>query len=182
MENALKEIGRQILRLYRQFAGSARLMTLTGENKKTQVHYFNAADLDVNDVQFETENALAPEERKSVILKLYEAGLLTDENGRISNENKRRILDAFGFGSFENTQDISALHIAKAGEENLEMRQGEVGVDEYDDHGLHITEHTRYLLSAEFKKAKTRELLKARYTAHIQKHKIAMENNGKEKE
>ena len=182
MENALKEIGRQILRLYRQFAGSARLMTLTGENKKTQVHYFNAADLDVNDVQFETENALAPEERKSVILKLYEAGLLTDENGRISNENKRRILDAFGFGSFENTQDISALHIAKAGEENLEMRQGEVGVDEYDDHGLHITEHTRYLLSAEFKKAKTRELLKARYTAHIQKHKIAMENNGKERE
>ena len=80
IERAVKEIGKQILRLYRQFAGTARLMTLTGENKKTQAYYFNASKLDVNDIQFESNEASTPEEKRSVLLKLYEAGLLSDEN------------------------------------------------------------------------------------------------------
>ncbi len=171
MEHAMKEVARQILRLYRQFAGSARLMTLTGENKKTQVYYFNAANLAVNDVQFETQEAATPEEKREVLLKLYEAGILTNEEGVISMENKNRILEAFGFGSYENAKDISSLHIAKATEENLDMRNGDVQVDVYDDHDLHVVEHTRYLLSSEFKNMKNRDALKQRYLAHIQEHK-----------
>ena len=173
IERAMKEVGRQILRLYRQFAGSARLMTLTGEDRKTQVHYFNAAELSVSDVQFETQESTTPEEKRAVILRLYEAGLLQDENGQISQENKTRVLEAFGFGSYENAKDISALHIAKAGEENLEMREKDVETDSFDDHGLHIIEHTRYLLSAEFKRARDKETLKKRYAEHIEAHKRA---------
>ena len=172
MERAIKEVGRQILRLYRQFAGSARLMTLTGENKKTQVYYFNAADLAVSDVQFETQEAVTSEEKRATLLRLYEAGVLTDENGKISPENKNRILEAFGYGTYENARDISALHIAKAGEENLDMKSADVDVDDYDDHDLHSIEHTRYLLSAEFKKSKDKAI-KARITAHIAAHKAA---------
>ena len=171
IERAMKEVGRQILRLYRQFAGSARLMTLTGENKKTQVYYFNAASLAVNDVQFESREAVTPEEKRNNLLKLYEAGLLTDEDGKLTTENKNRILEAFGFGSYENARDISALHIAKAGEENLDLKTEDVEVDEYDEHALHVTEHTRYLLSSEFKTAANREQMKKRYLAHIEKHK-----------
>ena len=182
IERAMKEIGKQILRLYRQFAGSARLMTLTGENKKTQVYYFNAADLAVNDVQFESQDAATPEEKQAVLLKLYEAGVLTDENGKLTTENKNRILEAFGFGGFENARDISALHIAKAGEENLEMKEKDVICDEYDDHALHITEHTRFLLSAEFKKNERRDALKTRYLAHLNAHKRAMQTDDKEKQ
>ena len=171
IERGMKEIGRHILRLYRQFAGSARLMRLTGENKRTQVHYFNASDLTVNDLQFEASELVSPEEKKETLLKLYEAGVLTDEEGRLTSENKQRILDAFGFGSYENARDISALHVAKAGEENLEMQQKEVDSDEYDEHELHITEHTRYLLSAELKTASNRDELKSRFLKHIQQHK-----------
>lgn len=176
IERALQGIGRQILRLYRQFGGSARLMTLTGENKKTQVYYFNASDLDVSDVQFDTQDAVTPEEKKATILKLYEAGVLTGEDGQLTAENKRRVLEAFGFGSYQNAQDISALHIAKAEEENLEMKQRDILPDEYDDDGLHITEHTRFLLSAEFKKMKNADGLKKRYAAHIAAHKKAKES------
>ena len=172
-ERAMKEIGRQILRMYRQFAGSARLMTMTGENKKTQVYYFNAADLTSSDVQFDVQEAVTPEEKKATLLKLYEAGVLTDEDGKLTAENKQRILDAFGFGSYENVQDISALHIAKAGEENIEMTGEEICVDEYDDHALHIVEHTRYLLSAEFKKRRDKDELKKRYAGHIASHRQA---------
>ncbi len=177
IEEARREIGRQILRLYRQFAGTARLMTLTGENKKTQVYYFNASNLDVSDLQFESKEATTPEEKKATLLKLYEAGLLTDEDGRLTAENKHRILDAFGFGNYENARDISALHIAKAGEENLEMKEKEIAPDEYDDHGLHITEHTRFLLSAEFKRMRGKEEVKKRFVAHMAAHR-KMKTNG----
>ena len=171
IERAMRQIGKQILRLYRQFAGNARLMRITGENKKTQVYYFNAIDLSVNDVQFESEEAATPEEKRATILELYKAGLLSDENGQLSTENKNRILEAFGFGSYENARDISALHIAKAGEENLEMRQTEILPDSYDDHSLHIAEHTRFLLSAEFKKFRDGEALKRRFVKHMEEHK-----------
>ena len=179
IERALKEVGRQILRLYRQFAGTARLMTLTGENKKTQLYYFNASSLDVNDLQFEPKDATSPEEKKETLLRLYEAGLLTDENGRLTAENKHRILEAFGFGSYENARDISSLHIAKAGEENIEMKGTDVLPDEYDEHDLHVKEHTRFLLSAEFKRSKDKEGIKQRVTAHMRAHRIMKEKTAK---
>ena len=173
IERAMKGIGRQILRLYRQFAGTARLMTLTGENQKTQIYYFNASRLDVSDIQFESQETSSPEEKKRVLLQLYEAGLLTDENGKLSQENKNRILEAFGFGSYENVKDISALHAAKASEENLALKTENADVDEYDDHEVHLNEHVRFLLSAEFKRAKDRDGIKARFRAHMEKHKRA---------
>ncbi len=169
MERAVKEIGRQVLRLYRQFAGTARLMTMTGENKKVQAYYFNASKLDVNDIQFESNQISSPEEKKAMLLQLYEAGLLTDDEGKLSKENKQRILDAFGFGGYENARDISALHIAKAAEENLALASGEVEVDSYDDHSLHAVEHTRFLLSEEFKRIEDKTV-KARFEAHLEAH------------
>ena len=180
IERALKEVGRQILRLYRQFAGTARLMTLTGENKKTQLYYFNASSLDVNDLQFEPKDAISPEEKKETLLRLYQAGLLTDENGVLTAENKQRILEAFGFGSYENVKDISALHIGKAGEENIDMKTAEVAPDEYDEHDLHIQEHTRFLLGAEYKRSKNKEEIKGRIVAHIRAHRAMKreENDG----
>ncbi len=171
IERALKEVGRQILRLYRQFGGTARLMTLTGENKKSQIYYFNASSLDVNDLQFESKETVTPAEKKTTLLNLYQAGLLTDEAGNLTKENKNRILEAFGFGSYENARDVSALHAAKAGEENLTMKTEEVLPDVYDDHDLHIAEHTRFLLSAEFKRWRDKETLKQRYVAHLNAHK-----------
>ena len=171
LERAFKEVGRQILRLYRQFAGTARLMTLTGENKKVQVYYFNASKLDVSDLQFETQENFTPEEKKETLLRLYEAGLLTDADGKLTAENKHRILEAFGFGSYENARDISALHIAKAGEENLTMKTEGIVPDSYDEHELHITEHIRFLLSSEFKTSKNKEEIKKRFIAHIDAHR-----------
>lgn len=182
IERALKEVGRQILRLYRQFAGTARLMTLTGENKKTQLYYFNASSLDVNDLQFESKETVTPAEKKATLLNLYQAGLLTDENGKLTAESKNRILEAFGYGSYENARDLSSLHIAKAGEENLEIKEKEVLPDPYDDHALHINEHTRYLLSAEFKRAKNREELKNKFIAHLDAHKKMQKAEGESAE
>lgn len=173
MSRAMQEVGRQTLRLYKQFAGNARLMTMTGENKKTQVFYFNANDLSTSDVRFETEAAPSTPEKRETLLKLFEAGLLSDEDGKVSKENKNRILEAFGYGSVENAKDISALHAAKADEENLTMKKETVSVDEYDDHEVHLLGHTRFLLSAEFKKSKDKSV-KERIVEHLRAHKRAL--------
>ena len=63
---------------------------------------------------------------------------------------------------------LDALH--RASEENLDMRTGEVEVDGYDDHGMHITEHTRFLLSEEVKRIKDKAGVKERFVQHIKKH------------
>ena len=104
-------------------------------------------------------------------MKLYEAGLLTDKEGNLTQENKHRILEAFGFGGYENVRDISSLHIAKAGEENIALKTAGVEVDFYDDHELHITEHIRFLLSSEFKRVSDGGETKKRFEAHIEAHK-----------
>ncbi len=171
IERAIKEVARQILRLYRQFAGTARLMTLTGEDKKMQLYYFNASSLDVNDLQFESQEVNSPERKRETLIQLYQAGLLTDDEGNLTAENKHRILEAFGFGSYENVRDISSLHIAKAGEENVEMKEAELAPEEYDDHALHLQEHTRFLLGAEFKRSKNKGEWKARILAHMRAHR-----------
>ena len=175
MERAVKEIGRQILRLYKQFAGSARLMSLAGEGKKAKAYYFSSSEVLASDIVFEA-NEGSVESKKETLLKLFEAGLLTEEDGSVSKENRRRILEAFGFGSYENAQDISSLHIAKASEENVAFVGGEIAPDEFDDHDLHIGEHTRFLLSSAFKKASAKKsvdgkTLKERIAEHIKKHK-----------
>ena len=80
-------------------------------------------------------------------------------------------MEAFGYGTYENARDISALHTAKASEENLELKAAEILPDSYDEHDLHILEHTRYLLSSEFKRMTKKEEVKARITTHIALHK-----------
>ncbi|MBQ8659102.1 MAG: hypothetical protein IJ506_08190 [Clostridia bacterium] len=186
MERAVKEVGRQILRLYKQFAGSARLMSLAGENKKAQAYYFSSSEVLASDIVFETESAASPERKREILLQLFEAGLLTEEDGSVSRENRHRILEAFGFGSYESAKDISSLHIAKAGEENALIVKEEIEPDDYDDHDLHIGEHTRFLLSAEFKKLcgkknTDEKALKERFTAHMKKHeKIKKQKTNKE--
>ncbi|MBR2341824.1 MAG: hypothetical protein IKA72_05400 [Clostridia bacterium] len=167
----IKEIAARTLRLYRQFAGNARLMSLSGENGKVCVHYFNASEVPETDVSFEFEELETSDSKREVLLKLLQAGLLMDDDGKVSKENKERILEAFGFGGYENAKDISSLHCAKATEENIAIKQTDVEVDEYDDHAVHITEHTRFLLSEGVKNTQQWGEVKKRFVEHIRKHK-----------
>ncbi len=174
VQQAVQMVGRHILRLYRQLAGNARLMTLTGENKRAQLYYFNASELPTADIRFVGEVAATPAEKRETLLSLFTAGLLTDENGKVPKEHRNKILDAFGFGDEKNARDISALHMDKASDENVMFLAGEVEVEEFDDHDLHINEHTRYLLSSVFEKGEKSEV-KQRVLKHLRAHKAALQ-------
>lgn len=152
VRGAVKTIGKYILRLYKQFAMSNRLKSIAGENGELEMLYFNASDLTADDLVFDTENELVdtPSNRKNMVLELIRLGLLTDENGRYTERAKSKILEVLGFGNWENSRDISDLHIKKAQRENRRIGTEEIMPSSIDDHNIHIEEHTKHLLSSEF--------------------------------
>ncbi len=167
VERAVKEVGKQILHLYKQFSAARRLMSMTGTGGHTELFYFDASDISADDVTFETGYDRTPEQVREDILSLLALGLLKDGEGNLSDDARNKVLDALGYGSFENARDISALHIRKAERENVELAHGEVEADEYDDHDLHVTEHLRALLSGAEQDAATKE----RIVRHLRSHR-----------
>ncbi len=173
IKRAIKKTGKHILRLMRQFAGNNRLMRMAGEGKKVEMYYFSASDVSSDDVVFETdsEDISSPSKRRSLIYELYRTGLLAGEDGKISDETRERVLDALGFGGLDSARGLYSLHANKAAEENLRLAAEAVPVDRYDDDGAHISEHTRFLLSDEFRADKG---AKERFTDHIRAHEEQM--------
>jgi len=170
IKRAVKEIGKHILRLIRQFAPDERVMRMTGDGKKVELYYFNGSDISSDDVVFETdsENLSSPAQKRSLIYEMYNMGLLSDENGKISDETRQKILDALGFGGLDGARGITALQINKAAEENITAKSAEIAVHNFDDNATHISEHTRFALSEEFKDYS--EQAKQRLENHIKEH------------
>ena len=167
VERAVKEAGKQILHLYKQFASAKRLMRMTGTGGRSELFYFDASDISADDVEFETGYEKSPEEIREDILKLFELGLLKDEKEGFSDAMRNKLLNALGYGTFENARDISDLHLKKAERENILLTERGVDADEYDDHVLHVAEHTRALLSG----GEEDEGYKARLLLHLSSHR-----------
>ena len=172
IRSAVKEIGKHVIRLYRQFAKNTRIMRSIGEGKSVKLFYFNSSDLSSDDIIFDTENELTqtPAQKKTAILEMLSSGLLQDDSGRLSSRTKIKVLEILGYGSLSNAQDIVSLHVQKAEKENIELIGLDLPVDEFDDHDVHIEEHLRKLLSLENEKLGDSEY-KTRIKNHVIKHK-----------
>ena len=168
IKQALRAVGRQILRLYRQFATDVRLL---------EGACFTGCDITCDDVILEADSDinLTPAERRNVVYELIDKGLLSDESGNVSRSVKNRVLEFIGYGAFASGRDLARMQAERADEENKKMCSEEAAVNEYDDHSVHISEHTAFLLSRKADKA-TEE----RVCAHIKIHKqkIKEEQNG----
>lgn len=174
VESAEKEVSRQVLRLYKQFAGERRLLRMTGEGKTVRLKYFAASDISADDILFETGEASNPVKRQSMIFDLLAKGLFSRSDGTLSDYTKNRILDALGFGDYSNVTDLFALQQKRAQEENHRLLEGEVEIRTYDDPEAHLAEHTRYLLSEEGKS------LTAEQNMRFEKHMAAHRSQSKQ--
>ena len=175
VKKAIKQVAKMVIRLFKQFADQTRMMKIAGDNKKAQLFYFNSSDLTSDDVVFDTENELSatPAQKKNAVMELLNTGLLADGNGKMNARTKAKVLEILGYGSLSNAQDLTEMHIAKAEEENLRFKGGEVDVEEFDDHAVHIDEHTRFLLSLPSDKVDA--AIKERAIKHLNEHKRAIE-------
>ena len=190
IRHSAKEIAKQILRLYKQYAVFSHTSRLIGDNGSIELFYWKGSDINSEEVIFETENEMNETlaQKRSMIFEILNAGLLHDENGTLSNSMRSKVLEQLGFGIWETSQDMKALQTNNATKENLqlitslEIREPQ----EIDDHDLHISEHIAFMLGSEFDKAnkktsKISELLLEHIRTH-RKFKELYENELKIKE
>lgn len=168
---AVKEVGKHVLRLYRQFATTKRLKRVSGDNGEIEMKSFCGSQITSDDLIFDVENETvgSAANRKSMAEQLLKLGLLYGEDGKLSETSRMKILEIMGFGNWENALSIEELHTKKAVKENLNIHKEAPEVSETDNHKLHIEEHTRYLISAE---SDLNDSDKERLGEHIRTHRV----------
>lgn len=176
IRNVCKDIGKQILRLYKQFAIIPKTTRILDDEGKIEMLQWQNSDINSDDIVFETESELNETlaQRRSMLLDILNTGLLNDENGKLSNATRAKLLEQLGFGIWENAKDSKSLHIKSANNENYELLEKDYMPDplDIDDHELHINEHICFLLSNELDKYKNKKSLYEKLILdHIKKHK-----------
>ena len=168
IKRALQAIGRQLLRLYRQFASDVRLVKFTNADDSLSLYYFKGNDISSDDVCLATdsESNLSPAQMRAFIYDILDRGLLADREGKLNVSAKNKVLELLGFKALSGERDLSEINRSRAGKENLKMRKCEVEVKPYDEHETHVTEHTAFLLSENLSPEVER-----RICAHIDMHK-----------
>ena len=173
MKSAIKTMAKHILRLYKQFATFPRLIKIVGDDGTLDVFYFKGNDISSDDVQVDTDNETNDtlSQRRTMIFTLLDKGLLADEDGKISNSMKAKIMENIGFGVWDNSVDLRDLHIKNADIENSKLNSGkDVEVKEIDNDELHINQHTAYMLKVLYGGEYDKKIEKL-FLKHIQKHK-----------
>ncbi|MCL2255832.1 MAG: hypothetical protein FWC11_03120 [Firmicutes bacterium] len=175
IKHATRRLTKHLLRLYKQFATNGRLLRVAGANGETEVLTFNSNDIVSDDVIFLTENELSntPAARQNMMFELLRMGVFHDQAGKLADTTRFKILQALGYGDWEFSKDVEALHINRAEKENSDFLDKELQVLEVDDHSWHISIHTKFMLTNEFASlSKTLPELKEKMLEHIREHKM----------
>lgn len=188
IRDSVKSIAKNILRLYKQFVTYPHTCKIVENDGCVEMFYFKNSNIRSDEIIFETENELNETlaQKRSTILELYNSGLLHDENGKISNSVRYKILEQYGFGIWENSQDIKTLQIKRANKENFELfkNKGMPLPKMIDDHVAHINTHTCYMLGDEYEKlVEKHPEIENKILEHIKLHKellnVEQRNNEK---
>jgi len=174
IKSSIKEVGKHILRLYKQFAVLPHTSRIVNENGEIEMFYWKNSEINSEDIVFETENELSQTlaQKRSMILEILNAGLFHDENGVMKNSTRQKVLEQFGFGTWHNSQDLQSLQIKQADKENYELiKSSHVSKPcEIDDHDIHINQHISFLLGNDFEKLGS-DVKKQLMLDHINEHK-----------
>lgn len=168
IRSALKCTGKMILRLYRQFASQVRLIKVSGGNDTLSCISFKSSDISGDDVVLEADSDInmTPARRRAILYDMIDKGLFSDGNGRIKHEIKARLLKSLGYNGYTGGRDLTELNRQRCAEENAVMKNTDAEIREYDDHAVHIEEHTAFLLTERLTPEQER-----RVCEHLNKHK-----------
>lgn len=171
-------MSKHVIRLYAQFMANVKMIKYQDYFNKTRIYYADKNAIASDDVYLENENELlySDSQRKEVILKLYNSGLLCDEDGKLRPATKEKVLSLLGYKDLDYRKGLSKLQEEKAQEENELVRKSNMQVEIIDDDSIHLDEHIRYILS-EYKTLTEQE--KQRLYAHVEEHKKRIENKEK---
>ncbi len=164
------DVSKQVIRLYAQFTVGTRVISKQGDFGKIKVYYADKRATKSDDVYLESENELlyTNRQRKEMIFKLFESGLLTDEDGKLRPSTKEKVLTLLGYKDLDYQKGVSRLQEEKAQAENQKLYAENVSREEIDDDAIHIDEHTRFVL-CEYQTMS--DEVKQKFYAHIKEHK-----------
>lgn len=164
------QLAKQILRLYSQFISGVKAIKVLTEFNRTKILYADNKSATSDDVYLESENELlyTPSQKKDMIFKLYNSGLLLDEDGILRPSTKEKVLALLGYKELDYQKGLARLHEEKAQAENEKIKNSFVDVDEVDDHSIHADEHVRYFLS-EYENLTDKQ--KENLFYHVKEHK-----------
>lgn len=177
IRDAYASLGKQWLRLMKQFATAPRVSRIAGNDIGDVVSLiWSASDITSDDVIVDTDNEMTntPAQRKQLAMELINAGMFIDpDTGRMTRETRAKLMQLFELGNWESAIDLDELHIVRAQRENLMLERETVPkLMPLDNHPLHIAEHTKYALSAEYRKLEgMRPDLSTALLQHIEEHK-----------
>ncbi len=169
IRSALKGVGKMLLRLFRQFASNVRLTKIAGGNDVLSAVSFKAADITGDDVVLEADSDvnMTPARRRAILYDMIDKGLFADRNGKISPNVKGRLLKALGYNGYIGGRDLDELNRARCAEENEALKGGRSAqVRSYDNHAVHVEEHTAFLLTEKLTPEQER-----RVSEHLEQHK-----------
>lgn len=170
IRNCYVNVAKQVVRLFAQFLSGMRAVKYYDAFNKARISYASRESVRSDDVYDNGDNAFmySQTQKKELIYKLYNSGLLFDEKGTVKSGIKSKVLEMMGYEDLDDKKGLSRLHEEKAQMENEKMRSGDIDVEEIDDDEIHISEHVKYALSeyAEFS-----DQLKERYFKHVRAHK-----------
>lgn len=178
LAQCIKVMGKQWLRLYKQFAQEPRVLRVAGRERDVEVMHWTASMLRSDDVVIENSSALAetPAQRRQMVFDMMSSGLFVKEEvSNISEGSKRKIFEMLEYGNWEETlMEMSRLQEQKAKRENMKMKQGiPVPLNDYDDDELHVEMHNRLRMSADYEDIFNQpdgETINEMFMAHIYEH------------
>ncbi len=168
------ELSKHALRLYRQFVRGVKAIKELDQDSQVKIFYVDSHALTSDDVMIDSQNELlfTQTQKKDVVFKVFESGLLNDE-GKITADVKEKVLELLGYKQLASSKGIIGLHEQKAESENKLLRRNKMETEIIDDDKIHFDEHTRYML-AEYEKLSKIE--KDNLLYHIKLHKENMQN------
>lgn len=177
IRDAIKALGKQWIRMYKQFVTVPRVTRIAGENAgDVSAIVWKGSDLTSDDVIVDTDNEMTntPAQRKQLTLELLQIGLFSDpDTGKITRETRAKLMDIFQLGNWESAIDIDELHSVRAEREAFEFEAGKPPkVMQLDNHTLHTSSHIKYALSADFRNLMDTDPDRAKvWLDHIDQHK-----------
>lgn len=152
LRDAVKNLAKQWLRLYKRYATGYRVSAISGSNDAGAVFTWCADDINSFDIEFDTENELkrSPDAQKQAFIDALNAGAFGPAQ-EMPNDIRRKIREVLGVGGFAGVLTVDDVQTKHAQNENAFFGRGiPPKIDELDEDDIHISEHTKYALQRDF--------------------------------
>jgi len=173
LSDVLTDVGRMILRLWKDNAPEQLTFRVMGENSQLEVHMIHRDGVLSEDVRVQPGSTFSYSKQlyRDRVMEAWQLGAI-DEPGTLLRE--------IGLGNLSSTHGSHMKHRNRAKRENMAMYRGDTPkIEIWDDHLIHMEEVIQVVTSVIFDEMAPdrQELFRAHYNEHYQSYMQVMQAN-----